>query len=215
VVVPGVEREDEGPAAFFDMAARQRACREFRDDPVDEATVLRLLEVATRAPSAENTQPWVFVVVRDAQRRAAIGELTRRAWTHGARQFSEGRLSPGLLEDVEGGALGGIAAAPVLVVVAGDTRLAVEAVLGASIYPAVQNLLLGATALGLGSALTTLPTVAGSEFADLVGLPPEVKPLAVVPLGWPARRLGPSRRVPVADKAHAEVYGVPLAGGEA
>jgi len=213
--VPGAERDIEGSAAFFEVAARQRACREYTDEPVDDPTVRRLLEAATRAPSAENTQPWVFVVVRDPQRRAAIGELTRRAWTQGARQFSEGRLTPDLLADVEVGALGGIAAAPVLVVVAGDTRLALEVVLGASIYPAVQNLLLGATALGLGSALTTLPTVAGRELADLVGLPPEVKALAVVPLGWPARRLGPSRRAPVADKAHAEVFGVPFTGGEA
>jgi len=210
--VPGAERDDMGTSAFFEVAGRQRACRAFRDDPVDDETLLRLLQAATRAPSAENTQPWVFVVVRDPDRRAAIGELTRRAWTQGARRHSEGRLAPALLEDVDRGARGGIAEAPVLVVVAGDTRLALESVLGASVYPAVQNLLLGATALGLGSALTTLPTVLGGELAAVVGLPSEVKPLAVVPLGWPARRLGPSRRLPVSDKAFAEVYGTPLVG---
>jgi nitroreductase len=214
VGVPGSARDDSQASAFFEVAGRQRACRAFRDDPVDDTIVLRLLEAATRAPSAENTQPWVFVVVRDPARRAAIGELTRRAWTRGAKQLSEGRLTPGLLADVDHGALGGIAAAPVLVVVAADTRLAFEAVLGASVYPAVQNLLLGATALGLGSALTTLPTVAGGELAEVVGLPPEVRPLAVVPLGWPARSLGPSRRLPVSDKAFADSYGTPLGGGD-
>ena len=210
--MPAAEHEQRDPSAFFEVAGRQRACRAFSDEPVDDATVLRLLEAATRAPSAENTQPWVFVVVRDPARRAAIGELTRKAWAQGARRHSEGRLAPALLEDVDRGARGGIAEAPVLVVAAGDTRLALEVVLGASIYPAIQNLLLGATALGLGSALTTLPTVLGDELAAVVGLPPEVKPLAVVPLGWPARPLGPPRRLPVSEKAYAEVYGTPLAG---
>src|SRR5437867_3673461 len=81
------------------------------------------------SPSAENRQPWVFVVVRDANTRAAIGDLTRRAWRGGARQHSEGRLEPRLLADVEAGAEGGVSDAPVLVVVGGDAATAVEAAL--------------------------------------------------------------------------------------
>ncbi len=194
---------------FFDVARRQRACRAFTDDPVDDDTVERILEAATRAPSAENTQPWTFVVVRDPDRRAAIGALTARAWERGGREHSEGRLAPGLLEDVERGATGGIAAAPVLVVVCADTGLTVPAALAASVYPAVQNLLLAATALGLGSALTTLPVVFGVELAALVGLPEGVAPLAVVPLGHPARAYGPSKRLPVAAKAFRESFASP------
>ncbi|HMD47020.1 MAG TPA: hypothetical protein VKG43_12715, partial [Acidimicrobiales bacterium] len=69
-----------------------------------------------------------------------------------------------------------------------------------------------ATALGLGSALTTLPVVGGKgELSELLGLPPEVVPVAVVPLGFPARPLGPPRRQPVSEKAHVERYGVPFA----
>ena len=81
--------------------------------------------------------------------------------------------------------------------------------MAASIFPAVQNLLLAAGALGLGSAMTTLPLVAGDGLAALLDLPPEVVPMAVVPLGWPARSLGPPRRAPVADKAHRDRYGKP------
>ncbi|HLI74639.1 MAG TPA: nitroreductase family protein [Acidimicrobiales bacterium] len=194
---------------FFDVVRNQRACRSFTDEAVDDETLTQVIEAATFAPSAENRQPWVFVVVRDAARRAAIGDLTRRVWEMGGRAHSEGRLSPSLMKDVDAGAAGGVAAAPVLVVVGGDTRLGDRRVIEASVFPAVQNLLLAAIAAGLGSALTTLPTVFGEELAAVVGLPPEVVALAVVPLGHPARRLGPPRRQPLSEKAHRDAYGTP------
>jgi nitroreductase len=193
----------------FEVVHRQRACRTFSDDPVDDATVERILDAATFAPSAENRQPWVFIVVRDDARRSAIGALTRQAWEGGGRAHSEGRLSPGLLADVDTGAQGGVAGAPVLVVVGGDTRRGDRRVLEASVFPAIQNLLLAATTLGLGSSLTTLPLVFGGELASIVDLPAEVLPMAVIPLGWPARPLSPPRRLPVAEKAHRETFGIP------
>jgi nitroreductase len=196
-------------ADFFDVVLRQRACRAFAPDAVDDDLVGRVLEAATFAPSAENRQPWVFVVVRDPERRAAIGELSRRAWEGGAKSHSAGRLPTPLLDDVDRGAQGGVAGAPVLVVVGGDTRLGDRRVLAASIFPATQNMLLAAGALGLGSALTTLPLVFGDELAELVRFPFEVLPMAVVPLGRPARPLGPPRRLPVSDRAYRETFGSP------
>ena len=192
---------------FFEVVFRQRACRAFAPAPVDDDLVGRVLQAATFAPSAENRQPWVFVVVRDHKSRAAIGELNRRAWEGGGRSHSEGRLASSLLRDVDHGARGGIADAPVIVVVGGDTRLADRRVLAASIFPAVQNLLLAAGALGLGAALTTLPLVFADEVAEIVRFPFEVLPMAVVPLGWPARPLGPPTRLPVSAKAHRDGYG--------
>jgi len=194
-------------AEFFEVVRSQRACRRFSPEPVPEDVVEALLEAATFAPSAENSQPWVFVVVRDGGRRAAISELTRRAWEGGGRQYSLSRLGEGLLADVDRGVAGGFAAAPVMVVVCGDTRLANRRVLEASVFPAVQNLLLAATALGLGSALTTLPLTFATELAELLGLPEEVRPLSAIPIGYPARPLGPPRRQPVSSKAHRERYG--------
>jgi nitroreductase len=193
----------------FEVVHRQRACRVFRDDPVDDDRVERVLDAATFAPSAENRQPWVFVVVRDAGKRSAIGALTRQAWDGGGRAHSQGRLSPALLADVETGAQGGVAGAPVLVVVCGDTRLGDRRVLEASVFPAIQNLLLAATALGLGSSLTTLPLVFGDQLASITGLPDEVLPMAVIPLGWPARPLSPPRRLPISEKAHRDTFGNP------
>jgi nitroreductase len=195
---------------FFDVVHTQRAARSFLPDDIDDETVARILTAATHAPSAENSQPFVFVVVRDPEVRNTIGDMTARIWRGGARAYEENRLSPAFLADVDRGAMGGIAAAPVLIVVCGDTRLTLEAALPSSIFPAVQNLLLAAHALGLGSTLTTLPVVAG-ELSALLELPPEVVPLAVVPLGHLPKALGPPRRRPISEKAYLDRYGNPYA----
>jgi len=193
-------------SSFFDVVARQRACRAFSDVPVSDDTIARILTAATFAPSAENKQPWEFVVVRDAGLRSRIGELSRRAWEERGRAFSEPRLSPQLLADVDRGATGGVAAAPVNVVVCADTERGLEATVASSIFPCVQNLLLAATAVGLGSALTTISTGFRAELQALLGLPPHIWPIAVVPLGHPARPLGPPKREPFAGHAHRDRY---------
>ena len=200
----------ENPPDFFAVVHSQRAARSFLPDDVDDTTVARILTAATHAPSAENSQPFVFVVVRDATLRAAIGALTARLWEGGAKALEEQRLSPAFLRDVDQGATGGIAAAPVLVVVCGDTRLTYAKAMDASIFPAVQNMLLAAHALGLGSTLTTLPALGGDELGGLLDLPPEVVPVAVVPLGHLPAPLAPPRRRPLAEKAHLNRYGTPL-----
>jgi len=192
---------------LFDVVHRQRACRAFSADPVDDALLARVLDAATFAPSAENKQPWEFVVVRDAAARAALGDLTARAWEGGGRAFSEGRLSAGLLADVEAGATGGVAGAPVTIVACADTARGLAQTVPSSMFPAIQNLLLAATALGLGSALTTITTGFVAELRALLGLPETVLPVALVPLGWPARPLGPPRRESFSLHTHRERFG--------
>ncbi|MGO9340917.1 MAG: nitroreductase family protein [Acidimicrobiales bacterium] len=194
---------------FFDVVLRQRAHRGFNDEPVGDDVIGRLLEAATHAPSAENRQPWVFVVVRRDDLREALGEIYRHAWESGAREHSARRLDERLLAEVDEGARGGVASAPVLVVVCGDKEKSHEKALAASIFPAVQNLLLAACALGLGSALTTLPVIDASGVSRLLQLPDHIVPMAVVPIGWPSRTLGPPRRDPIGQKAHRELFGNP------
>jgi nitroreductase len=97
----------------------------------------------------------------------------------------------------------------VLVVVCGSTERAFASTLAASVFPATQNLLLAAAALGLGSAMTTLAVHRRSELRALLELPEAVEPMAVIPLGWPAKPLGPPRREPAASKTHREVFGAP------
>lgn len=192
---------------LFSVVHAQRACREFSAEAVSDADLAALLDAAVHAPSAENRQPWEFVVVRDPSTRAAIAALMERAWEAGGRAFSRDRLSAAVLADVDRGMTGGFAGAPVQVVVAVDTGRGLARSAAESIYPAVQNLLLAATARGLGSALTTIALGAGDELRDLVGLPESVRPMAVVPIGHPARPLGPPRRAPFGVRTHRERYG--------
>jgi nitroreductase len=88
---------------------------------------------------------------------------------------------------------------------------------GASIYPAVQNMLLAARALGLGSTLTTRHMVHGVEVDDIFGLPADVKSFAILPIGYPEGRFGPVSRQPLDRFAYREAWGrpfVPQTNGE-
>jgi nitroreductase len=152
----------------------------------------------------------VFIVVRDPALRATIGAITARVWEGGARALESDRLSPSFLRDVDQGAMGGIAGAPVLIVVCGDTRLTYPQSMDSSVFPAVQNLLLAAHALGLGSTLTTMPLLGGRDLTEPLGLPPEVVPVAVIPLGHLTRPLAAPRRLPLSQKAHLNRYGTPF-----
>jgi nitroreductase len=194
--------------SIFSVIGRQRACRAYRDDPVPDGVIAQVLQAATFAPSAENHQPWEFIVVRDPSDRSEIARLMQRAWEDYGRAFSETRSSPSLLTDVDRGMTGGFATAPVWIVVAADLDRTLDVTVQSSIYPAVQNLLLAATALGLGSALTTIATLA-EELSTLLGLPTNVQPVAVVPLGYPARPLGPPKREPFEIRTHRGHYKTP------
>jgi nitroreductase len=195
---------------LFAVIHRQRASRDFSDRPVSDDDLARVLDAATFAPSAENRQPWIFVVVREDDARTAIHELALRAWEGGGRDFSATRLPAHLLADVDHGiAGGGYRAAPVLLVVCADTERGHPATVGSSIFPATQNLLLAATALGLGSALTTISTAFADELRELLSLPAHVAPQAVIPVGHPVEPLGPPRREPFAEHTHRERFGTP------
>jgi nitroreductase len=195
-------------ADFFEIALRQRACRDYTDEPVPDDDIERILEAATHAPSAENTQPWVFIVVRDDATRARLADLTQRIWNAGAREQSMARLDAKLAADVDAGIERGLGGAPVVVVIAADSTSGVHPkAVASSVFPAIQNLLLAAGALGYGSALTTLTAAAGDELRAIVDLPEHITPMAVVPLGRPARALGPPRRRAVAESTHRDQYG--------
>jgi nitroreductase len=112
--VAELTREDN---TFFDVVSRQRACRSFTKEPVDDEVIGGVLRAATFAPSSENLQPWVFVVVRDEGTRYAIGTLMAELWEAG-RERSRQRSDPAVFADVDHGIGGrGIVGAAVLIVV--------------------------------------------------------------------------------------------------
>lgn len=194
-----------GGPSFYDVVRTQRACRAFRPDPVGSDVIRRILTAATHAPSAENSQPWRFVVVTDATTRSAIAGFATALWESGAREASKPHLSDRLLAEVDASMTGGgMAGAPVIVVVCGDPAGTFPSAMESSIWPCVQNLLLAAHAEGLGTALTTMATLVPGKLHELLGLPADVTPYAVIPLGYPARPLGKPKRRPLDEVLHHE-----------
>ena len=142
----------------------QRSIRRLRSDPVDDETLLRCIELAMKAPTASNRQSWEWVVVRDPDVKHQLARLNRQAWSVSKRI---GRRQPHplsadrILEAIQWQA-DHFEEVPVVVVAClrGSRPLfppIASASFYASIYPAVQNLLLAARGLGLGATLTTLP----------------------------------------------------------
>ena len=200
------ERPSGGPP-FYDVLTHQRACRAFLPDPVPDDVLDRVLTAATHAPSAENSQPWRFVVVRNAAKRKAIADLATKVWAGGARQASKQHLAEHILDDVDQSMMGGgMAAAPVIVIVCGDPASTFPSAMESSIWPCVQNLLLAAGAEGLGAALTTMATLIPEVLRRILELPDDITPYAVIPLGKPARRLGPPKRRPVSELTHHDQW---------
>ena len=193
--------------AVRSVLRRQRAHRSFTDEPVPDDVITDILELATRAPSAQNCQPWEFVVVQDPDRREQIWELAARLWEMGARDATEGKVDDHMTSDVEQGVMGGFAAAPVSIVVCADTDKWPANLMDSSIWPAIQNVMTAATAHGLGSALTTIGTILVDDLRAILRLPETIEPKAVIPIGHPARALGSSRREPVSEHAHREEFG--------
>jgi nitroreductase len=193
----------------------QRAIRRLKSDPVDDALVLHLIELALKAPTGSNAQSWEFVVVRDRAVKERLGKLNRQAWSLyggiGKRLYRNDPTMLRIMKAVQWQVdhFGDI---PVLVVpclrgiIPPFPRIAVSSLYG-SIYPSIQNLLLAARAAGLGAALITLPLWSTWLARRALGLPWTVTPCAVIPLGWPRGRYGPTTRRPVGDVVHLDRYG--------
>src|SRR5262249_7546794 len=207
----------------------QRALRRFRPDAVPDGVLRRILEAATRAPSARGAEPWFFVVVRDPAIRQAIATRYRDAWDIGERFTAAGDLDRDVCDRPHYARMmraarvlaHRLAEGPVLVVccldhrqlgpIAGpDGTLRAPVAAYASIFPAVQNLLLAARALGLGSTLTTLHRGFEDELKRLLDVPSDVEVVAIVPLGYPADRFGPTRRKPVDAVTFLDRFGARL-----
>jgi nitroreductase len=204
----------------FDMSLEealttQRAVRRLRPDPVDDALVLRLIELALKAPTGSNAQNWEFLVVKDPAVKARLARRNRQAWAlYGGigRRISRGDAKMLRLLDAVQWQVDHFEEIPVFVIAClRGLRSATWNLAGASyygsIFPSVQNLLLAARAAGLGAALITLPLWSTWSARRILGLPWNVTPCAVIPLGWPIGRYGPTTRKPVGDVVSLDRYG--------
>ncbi|MGQ0617215.1 MAG: nitroreductase family protein [Acidimicrobiia bacterium] len=198
----------------------QRAVRRVKPDPVEDAVVLRAIELGLKAPSGSNGQNWEFVVVRDGEVKAALGAQYRRSWAlygGAGRRTAERRHDEGMqkvLRSVQW-QVDHFEEVPVIVVAclrggrvpfAPTPPVAASSYYG-SIYPAVQNLLLAARAMGLGASLITLPLWSTTMARRILHLPLSVQPCCAVPMGWPQGRYGPTTRQPVGNVVHLDRFG--------
>ena len=198
----------------------QRAVRKVLPDDVDDAIVVRCIELALHAPTGSNGQNWEFVVVRDRDTKARIGVQYQRAWSvyrrAGPRLVGAGQDGESMAKILRAvqWQVEHFTDIPVVVVACLRGRPPLvplppvgESSFYGSIYPSVQNLLLAARAAGLGAALITLPLWSTISVRRILGLPWRVTPCAVVPLGWPIGRYGPTTRKPVGDVVSLDRYG--------
>jgi nitroreductase len=193
----------------------QRAIRRLKLDPVDDGLVLRLIELALRAPTASNGQNWEFIVVKDPKIKKGLARLNRQMWRpYGRIGLWITRRNPKrrkILNAVQWQA-DHFEGVPVIVVACLKglyvpfLHLSTTSYFG-SIYPSVQNLLLAARAVNLGAALTTIPLWNLFAVRRILGLPWNITPCVVIPLGWPLGRYGPTTRKPVREVVSFDRFG--------
>ncbi len=196
---------------FFDVARTQRAMRRLHSDPIPDEDLWTILETAIMAPSGGNQQPWNFVVIRDAETKAKIGAWYLEAWTRSYGPARETMLADANMAKTFRSAdylANHMAECPVLVLATiKKEQFAIGPTLGASIYPAVQNLMLAARALGLGTALTTLHKMHEADVKALLGIPDDVETMALIPVGRPKGQFGPPNRLPVDKVVYWDSWG--------
>jgi nitroreductase len=201
---------------LFEMIRTTRSMRRLRPDPVPDELIQKILEAGICAPSGGNMQRWRFLVVRDTSVKATVGALYKRAWDEvvGPR-YRGGEPAPGTSREQFARTLAAaehlaahIHEASVWIVpcLEGGT---LSRTTGSSIYPAVQNMLLTARALGLGATLTTLHLVFEKEAEAALGLPSDAHSYAILPIGYPVGRFGPVRRIALADVVYRDRWGRP------
>jgi len=213
---------------LYDAASTTRAVRKLKPDPIPDAVLRRVLRAATWAPSGGNLQPWHVIAVRDPARKRGLAELYRGPWSEYASQRRA--LIAGLPDEMRQRAERMLAAgdhladhfsqAPVVSVFCfhpdrlhvTDAQLGRPSVVGgASIYPAVQNLLLACRAEGLGCVLTTLLCEQEKEVRELLEIPEPWATAAFVPIGWPVGAgHGPISRRPVESVVFEDRFGSTL-----
>ena len=205
---------------IFEIIHTTRAMRRLKPDPVPDDLIRKILEAGVCAANGGNYQRWRFMVVKDTATKKAVQVWYKKAFDEvvGPR-YANSPPPPGVSKEKyvrQHHAVEYLTEhfheAPVWIVACLDegkntpTRTS-----GASIYPAVQNMLLAARALGLGSTLTTRHLLYAKEAEAALGLPEGVHSYAILPIGWPMGRFGPVGRTKLEDVVFNERWGQPYA----
>ncbi|MDC3358957.1 nitroreductase family protein [Pseudomonadales bacterium] len=194
-----------------------RAIRRYRDESIPEKDLRDMLFAATRAPSGSNRQPFRFVVLTDSEKakqaKVLIKQGAESVWRakktndqydqrSGADSASpKARMARTMDSYVENFDKVPVLILPCLVRYREPTPME-----GASVYPAVQNLLLAARALGYGGVITGFHHMVETELKNLLGIPEEVFVSCTVTLGKPKGKHGPVRRRPMNELVYGDTW---------
>ena len=194
-----------------------RAIRRYRDESIPEKDLRDMLFAATRAPSGSNRQPFRFVVLTDSEKakqaKVLIKQGAESVWRakktndqydqrSGADSASpKARMARTMDSYVENFDKVPALILPCLVRYREPTPME-----GASVYPAVQNLLLAARALGYGGVITGFHHMVETELKNLLGIPEEVFVSCTVTLGKPKGKHGPVRRRPMNEQVYGDTW---------
>ncbi|HEX5327384.1 MAG TPA: nitroreductase family protein [Acetobacteraceae bacterium] len=204
---------------LFEIMHTTRSMRRLKPDPVPDALIRKILEAGAAAANGGNTQRWRFLVVKDKAIKQAVQKYYKRAFDEvvGPR-YGASAPPPGVTAERYQRQHAAVQyltdhfhEAPVWIVACLDDK-APTRWSGASIYPAVQNMLLAARALGLGATLTTRHLLYEKETETALGLPDGVHSYAILPIGYPMGRFGPVGRGALADIVFEDRWGQPYSG---
>jgi nitroreductase len=197
---------------LFEAMYTQRALRYIKPDPIPDAVLRKVLDAGIRAPNGGNQQRWRFIVIKDPATKRWIQEryrATDRPAHEPARNPDEVRTM-GRNDAAAEHLANHLHEVPVLILCCLQHDGSPSDInRGASIYPAVQNMLLAARGLGLASVLTTRPRRGFErEIKEKLGIPANVDTAALLPLGYPAAgsRYGSTNRRPVEEVTFAEQW---------
>lgn len=184
----------------------QRSIRRFKPDAIPVPDIRVILEAAVRAPNGGNQQIARFVVVNERTTIREFGELYREAWW--AKRHDEGFRQRADLPrpfHAAAGLADAMAEVPCIVF-----ALALHDGPADSVLPAVQNLMLAARAIGIGSVPTTLHPSVMDRFRRMFDIPDDVGFHFCVPLGYPQGNFGPNLRKPTSETTFLNRWGAPV-----
>lgn len=200
----------EGTDDIWDAMYTQRAIRYWQEKPVPRDVLEKVIESASKAPSGSNTQPWVFLVIDDEDQRQKIGDALNAVYEGGPlkEMIAEGQKSDDktqrlMLKGAQS-FFSKLAKAPAIIVpclykLSSPTADPTSLEAGSSIYMAVQNLMLSARALGLGTVMTTAHVLINDPLREVCNIPDNAYPAALIPIGYPDANFGPTTRKPVEE----------------
>ena len=198
----------------FEIMSTTRSMRRLKPDPVPDELIQKILHAGLSAANGGNNQKWRFMVVKDPAIKQAVQKWYKKAFDDvvGPR-YASSAPPPGITGDKYKRQHGAVEyltehyhEAPVWIVACMEEAKPNRST-GASVYPAVQNMLLACRALGLGSTLTTRHTMFEKEVDAALGLPPGVQSYAILPIGYPMGKFGSTGRGKMSDFVFGDKYG--------